>query len=58
MNGIAVVPSTSFDCMNPFLDQHNIKPVIEKVYTFEQAMQAYEHLARGPFGKVVIKVVD
>ena len=39
--------------MNPFLDQHNIKPVIEKVYTFEQAMQAYEHSARGPFGKVV-----
>ena len=56
--GIAVAPRTSFDRMNPFLDQHGIKPVIDKVYTFEQAVQAYEHLARGPFGKVVIKVAD
>jgi hypothetical protein len=28
------------------------------VYPFEQAVQAFEHLARGPFGKVVIKVAD
>ncbi len=56
IRGIAVAPRTSFDRMNPFLDQHRIKPVIDKVYTFDEAVQAYEHLARGPFGKVVIKV--
>ena len=44
--------------MNPFLDQHNIKPVIEKVYLFEQAVQAYEYLTGKPYGRVVIKVVD
>lgn len=58
IRGIAVAPRTSFDRMNPFLDQHGIKPVIDKVYAFKDAVQAFEHLARGPFGKVVIKVVD
>jgi NADPH:quinone reductase-like Zn-dependent oxidoreductase len=58
IRGIAVAPRTSFDRMNPFLDQHGIRPVIDKVYAFDEAVQAYEHLARGAFGKVVIKVAD
>ena len=56
IRGIAVAPRTSFDRMNPFLDKHGIRPVIDKVYGFEDAVEAYRHLARGPFGKVVIKV--
>lgn len=56
IRGIAVAPRSSFDRMNPFLDQHRIKPVIDKVYGFDNAVQAYQHLAEGPFGKVVIKV--
>jgi NADPH:quinone reductase-like Zn-dependent oxidoreductase len=58
IRGIAVAPRTSFDRMNPFLDRHGIRPVIDKVYAFDEAIQAYEHLARGPFGKVVIRVAD
>lgn len=58
IRGIAVAPRASFDHMNPFLDRHRIKPVIDRVYGFDEAVQAYEHLARGPFGKVVIKVGD
>lgn len=58
IRGIAVAPRTSFDRMNPFLDQHGIRPVIDKIYQFEEAVQAFEHLARGPFGKIVIKVAD
>jgi NADPH:quinone reductase-like Zn-dependent oxidoreductase len=58
IRGIAVAPRTSFDRMNPFLDKHGIKPVIDKVYAFDEAVQAFEHLARGPFGKVVIKIAD
>ncbi|WBS05411.1 hypothetical protein OU994_14575 [Pseudoduganella sp. SL102] len=41
-----------------FLDKHGIKHDIDKVYAFDEAEQAYEHLAPGPFGKVVIKVAD
>ena len=58
IRGIAVAPRTSFDRMNPFLDEHGIRPVIDKVYAFDEAVQAFEHLARGPFGKIVIKVAD
>ena len=32
-----------------------IKPVIDKVYDFQGAPEAFAHLRRGPFGKVVIK---
>ncbi|MGI4984302.1 MAG: zinc-dependent alcohol dehydrogenase family protein [Janthinobacterium lividum] len=56
IRGIAVAPRASFERMNPFLDKHRIEPVIDQVYAFDEAVQAYEHLARGPFGKVVIKV--
>lgn len=58
LRGIAVAPRSAFDRMNPFLDQHGIKPVIDQVYAFDQAVQAFEHLARGPFGKVVIRIAD
>ncbi|RMO60948.1 hypothetical protein ALQ38_100111 [Pseudomonas marginalis pv. marginalis] len=56
LRGIAVAPRTSFDRMNAFLNEHNIRPVIDQVYPFEKAREAYEHLARGAFGKVVIKI--
>jgi len=56
IRGIAVGPSCAFERMNDFLNKHGIHPVIDKVYPFEQAREAYEHLARGAFGKVVIKV--
>ena len=56
IRGIAVAPRTAFDRMNPFLDRHGIKPVIDRVYGFDEAIEAYRHLGRGPFGKVVIAV--
>lgn len=58
IRGIAVAPRTSFERMNPFLDKHRIKPVIDRVYAFEDAVQAYEHLSKGAFGKIVIKIAD
>ncbi len=56
IRGIAVGHRASFERMNIFLNQHNIKPVIDKVYPFIDAREAYQHLSRGPFGKVVINV--
>ena len=58
IRGIAVAPRSSFERMNVFLDAHKIKPVIDRVYRFDEAVQAFEHLARGPFGKIVIKIAD
>lgn len=56
IQGIAVGNRTAFEEMNKAFDAYNIKPVIDSVYPFEQAIEAYKHLARGAFGKIVIKV--
>ncbi|MBI6885009.1 zinc-dependent alcohol dehydrogenase family protein [Pseudomonas putida] len=56
IRGIAVAPRSSFDRMNDFLSEHKIRPIIDHIYSFDQAHEAYEHLAKGAFGKVVIKV--
>lgn len=56
IRGIAVAPRTSFDRMNAFLNEHQIRPVIDRTYDFKDARLAYEHLAKGAFGKVVIKI--
>jgi NADPH:quinone reductase-like Zn-dependent oxidoreductase len=56
IRGIAVGSTRSFERMNAFLDKHRIHPVIDHVYSFDQAREAYEHLGRGAFGKIVIKV--
>jgi NADPH:quinone reductase-like Zn-dependent oxidoreductase len=58
IRGIAVGSARSFERMNGFLNQHRIKPVIDQVYPFEQAREAYEHLGRGAFGKIVIRVTN
>lgn len=56
IRGIAVAPRSSFDRMNEFLNQYAISPVIDHVYSFEQAREAFEHLSKGAFGKVVISI--
>jgi NADPH:quinone reductase-like Zn-dependent oxidoreductase len=33
-----------------------MRPVIDAVYAFEDARNAYEHLHRAAFGKIVIHV--
>jgi NADPH:quinone reductase-like Zn-dependent oxidoreductase len=30
--------------------------VIDAVYSFDQVPQAFAHLDRGPFGKIVVKI--
>ena len=58
IRGICVGPSRAFERMNEFLNAKKIRPVIDTVYAFDQAREAYEHLARGAFGKIVIKVSE
>jgi NADPH:quinone reductase-like Zn-dependent oxidoreductase len=56
IRGIAVGSARAFERMNDFLNQHKIRPVLDTMYSFDQARDAYEHLARGAFGKIVIRV--
>jgi NADPH:quinone reductase-like Zn-dependent oxidoreductase len=39
-----------------FLEKHRIQPVIDAEYDFAAAREAFAHLDRGPFGKVVVNV--
>lgn len=54
LQGMTVGPRTSFEAMNAFLDRHRIRPVIERVYAFEDALDAFRHLGRGACGKIVV----
>ncbi|WP_205826920.1 zinc-dependent alcohol dehydrogenase family protein [Mesorhizobium zhangyense] len=55
IQGISVGHRRAFEVMNRAIDEHGIKPVIDKVYAFEDARAAFDHLERGPFGKVVVR---
>lgn len=54
LRGVCVGHLRAFERMNAFLDRHAIEPVIDGVYGFEDTKEAFDHLTRGPFGKVVI----
>src|ERR1700738_2777470 len=55
--GIYVGSREMFEGLNRALAQSGIRPVIDKVFPFESAPEAYEYMASGShFGKVVIEV--
>jgi NADPH:quinone reductase-like Zn-dependent oxidoreductase len=46
-----------FERLNEAVERHRIQPVVDRVFPFESAQQAYRHLASGAhFGKVVISI--
>lgn len=58
VQGINVGHHRAFEEMVNAFEQLKIKPVIDTVYNFEQAIDAYKHLYKGAFGKIVIKVSE
>lgn len=57
VQGIAVGSVARFTEMNRVFTSHKIKPVIDKVFDFKQAKEAYEYmLSQKHVGKVVIRV--
>jgi NADPH:quinone reductase-like Zn-dependent oxidoreductase len=56
LDGIYVGSRMHFETMNAFFEQHQIRPVIDRTFPFEEAEAAYRHLESGNhFGKVVIR---
>ena len=46
-----------FESMNRAISLHKIKPIIDRVFPYEKAKEAYSYLQSGThFGKVVIKL--
>jgi NADPH:quinone reductase-like Zn-dependent oxidoreductase len=54
---IAVGSVAMFNAMNRAIDAHRIKPIIDEVFSFDQAQQALAKLESGThFGKIVIRL--
>jgi NADPH:quinone reductase-like Zn-dependent oxidoreductase len=51
---VAVGPRRAMEDMVRMIDHHAIKPVIDATYAFSQVPEAFAHVYRGAFGKVVI----
>ncbi|MEX0742255.1 MAG: NAD(P)-dependent alcohol dehydrogenase [Phycisphaeraceae bacterium] len=57
MRGIFVGSREMFAAMNRAIAAHELRPVIDRVFPFEQAAEAYRHLESGAhLGKVVIQI--
>ena len=56
---ISVGSRADFEDMNRLIEAHAIRPVIDRVFPFEEAREALEHLAaRQHRGKIVIRVAE
>jgi NADPH:quinone reductase-like Zn-dependent oxidoreductase len=57
IQGISVGSTQMFEAMNRAISVSKIKPVIDKVFGFDDVKAAYQHMASGAhFGKIVIRV--
>jgi NADPH:quinone reductase-like Zn-dependent oxidoreductase len=57
LQGISVGSTQMFEAMNRAISANKIKPVIDKVFGFDDVKAAYQHMASGAhFGKIVIRV--
>jgi NADPH:quinone reductase-like Zn-dependent oxidoreductase len=57
IHGVFVGPKISFQRMNAAIDVNKTVPVVDKVFSFGQAREAYEYqLAGRHFGKIVIAI--
>jgi NADPH:quinone reductase-like Zn-dependent oxidoreductase len=57
VQGISVGSMQMFEAMNRAIAANGIKPVIDKVFGFDEVLAAYKHMASSAhFGKIVIRV--
>jgi NADPH:quinone reductase-like Zn-dependent oxidoreductase len=57
IQGISVGSTQMFEAMNRAIAASAIKPVIDRVFGFDDVKAAYQHMAAGAhFGKIVIRV--
>jgi NADPH:quinone reductase-like Zn-dependent oxidoreductase len=57
VQGISVGSTQMFEAMNYAITANMIKPVIDKVFGFDEVQAAYKHMASGAhFGKIVVRV--
>jgi NADPH:quinone reductase-like Zn-dependent oxidoreductase len=56
LQGIFVGSREMFEAMNRAIVLHDLKPVVDRVFPFEEAVEAYRYMETAAhFGKVAIK---
>lgn len=59
LQGVSVGSRAMFDRMADFIENHSIKPVIDKIYGFDDSIEAFRAMKAGDlFGKIVIDMHD
>ncbi len=59
LKGILNGPKDRFEEMTQFYEKHQIRPVVDRTFPFDDAKEALKYLySGGHFGKVVVKVAD
>jgi NADPH:quinone reductase-like Zn-dependent oxidoreductase len=57
LQGVLVGSRDVFEQMNKAIALHQMRPVVDRVFPFDQARQAFELMAAGGhFGKIVVEV--
>jgi NADPH:quinone reductase-like Zn-dependent oxidoreductase len=57
VQGVIVGSRETFERMNRALEQHALRPVVDKVFPFAEARAAFEHMAsQAHFGKIVVRM--
>jgi NADPH:quinone reductase-like Zn-dependent oxidoreductase len=57
LQGITMAPRDDFERMNALITEHGLRPVVDRVFPFEDSPQAFSHLAaQEHFGKVAIEI--
>ncbi|QSQ16915.1 zinc-dependent alcohol dehydrogenase family protein [Myxococcus landrumensis] len=57
VQGVVVGHRESFEALVRAFTQHSVRPVVDRVFPFEEAVAAFHHLKSGAhFGKVVVRV--
>jgi NADPH:quinone reductase-like Zn-dependent oxidoreductase len=56
-SGVYVGSREDFEAMNEFISEHRIRPLIDRVFEFDHAQDAYDYMQDGSFmGKIVIRL--
>lgn len=56
MQGIFIGSQDMFEQMNAFIEQHKLRPVIDRTFGFDELPQALHHMESGShFGKIVVR---
>lgn len=57
LDGIYVGSRADFEALNAFLTKHQIHPIIDRIFPFQEAREAFAHMrSAAHFGKIVISV--